>query len=50
MKKRFTDQQIIGLLKDAEAGMPMKELCGKHGFSAASFYTWRAKFCGMEAS
>ncbi|WP_155490725.1 transposase, partial [Burkholderia mallei] len=43
MKKRFTEQQIIGFLKEAEAGMPVKELCRKHGFSDASFYTWRAK-------
>jgi len=43
-------QQIIGFLKEAEAGMPVKELCWKHGFSDASFYTWRAKFGGMEVS
>ncbi|WP_147483222.1 transposase, partial [Burkholderia pseudomallei] len=43
MKKRFTEQQIIRFLKEAEAGMPVKELCRKHGFSDASFYTWRAK-------
>ncbi|WP_147491919.1 transposase, partial [Burkholderia pseudomallei] len=41
MKKRFTEQQIIRFLKEAEAGMPVKELCRKHGFSDASFYTWR---------
>ncbi|WP_053815075.1 transposase, partial [Burkholderia mallei] len=50
MKKRFTEQQIIGFLKEAEAGMPVKELCRKHGFSDASFYTWRAKFGSMEVS
>ncbi|KGX02131.1 transposase family protein [Burkholderia pseudomallei MSHR640] len=50
MKKRFTEQQIIGFLREAEAGMPVKELCRKHGFSDASFYTWRAKFGGMEVS
>ncbi|KOT11978.1 transposase family protein [Burkholderia mallei] len=50
MKKRFTEQQIIGFLKEAEAGMPVKELCRKHGFSDASFYTWRAKSGGMEVS
>jgi putative transposase len=50
MKKHFTEQQIIGFLKEAEAGMPVKELCRKHGFSDASFYTWRAKFAGMEVS
>jgi len=42
MKKRFTEQ-IIGILTEAEAGVPVKELCRKHGFSDASFYTWRAK-------
>ena len=47
MKKRFTEEQIIGFLKEAEAGVPVKELCRKHGFSDASFYTWRAKYGGM---
>ncbi|AIP34178.1 transposase family protein [Paraburkholderia xenovorans LB400] len=37
------------VLKEAEAGMPVKELCRKHGFNDASFYTWRAKFAGMES-
>ncbi|WP_139337038.1 MULTISPECIES: IS3 family transposase [Burkholderiaceae] len=50
MKKRFTEEQIIGFLKEAEAGRPVKELCRQHGFSDASFYTWRAKFGGMEVS
>ena len=44
MKKRFTEEQIVGFLKEAESGMPVKELCRKHGFSDASFYTWRLKF------
>lgn len=48
MKKRFSEEQIIGFLKEAEAGVPVKELCRKHGFSDASFYTWRSKFGGME--
>lgn len=48
MKKRFTDEQIIGFLKQAAAGMPIKELCRKHGFSDASFYLWRRKFGGMD--
>jgi putative transposase len=48
MKKRFTDEQIIGFLKQAAAGTPIKELCRKHGFSDASFYLWRRKFGGME--
>jgi len=48
MKKRFTEAQIIGFLKEAEAGVSVKELCRKHGFSDASFYTWRAKYGGLE--
>jgi len=47
-KSRFTEEQIIGLLKKAEAGMPIKELCRKGGFSAVTFYKWRAKFGGMD--
>ncbi|KVC65810.1 transposase [Burkholderia ubonensis] len=50
MKKCFTEKQIIGFLKEAEAGVPVKELCRKHGFSDASFYTRRAKFRCMEVS
>lgn len=50
MKKRFTEAQIIQFLKEAEAGMPVKELCRKHGFSDASFYTWRAKYGGMDVT
>jgi putative transposase len=49
-KSRFTEEQIIGFLKQADAGMPDKELCRKGGFSDATFYKWRAKFGGMEAS
>lgn len=49
-KSRFTEEQIIGFLKQAEAGMPIKELCRKGSFSDATFYKWRAKFGGMEAS
>jgi putative transposase len=49
-KSRFTEEQIIGFLKQADAGMPVKELCRKGGFSDATFYKWRAKFGGMEAS
>ncbi len=48
MKKRFTEEQIIGFLKQAAAGAPIKELCRKHGFSDASFYLWRRKYGGME--
>jgi putative transposase len=47
-KARHTEEQIIGFLKQAEAGMPIKELCRKYGFSDGSFYKWRAKFGGME--
>ncbi len=47
MKKRFSDEQIIGFLREAEAGMAIKELCRRHGFSEASYYLWRSKFGGM---
>ncbi len=50
MKKRFSEEQIIGFLREADAGMPVKDLCRKHGFSEASFYLWRSKFGGMTAS
>ena len=50
MKKRFSDEQIISILKEAEAGLPVKELCRKHNISDATFYTWRKKFGGMEVS
>ena len=50
MKKRFPEEQIIGFLREAEKGVPMKELCRKHGFSEASFYLWRSKFGGMDVS
>jgi putative transposase len=49
-KSRYSEEQIIGFLKQAEAGMPIKELCRKGGFSDATFYKWRAKFGGMEVS
>jgi putative transposase len=48
MKKRFTEAQNIGFLNEAQAGVPVKELCRKHGFSDAAFYGWRAKFGGMQ--
>jgi len=50
MKKRFTEEQIIGFLREAEAGLPTKELCRRHGFSEASYYLWRSKFGGMSVS
>ena len=50
MKKRFTEEQIIGFLRETEAGLPVKELCRRHGFSEASYYLWRSKFGGMSVS
>jgi putative transposase len=47
---RFCDAQIMGILKQAESGVPVSELCREHGMSCASFYKWRAKFGGMDAS
>ena len=49
-KSRFTDSQIIAVLKQAEAGAPVPELCRTHGISSATFYKWRSKFSGMEVS
>ena len=48
--KRFTEEQIIGVLKEAEAGARTKELCRKHGISEATFYNWKAKYSGMTVS
>ena len=50
MKKRFTEEQIIGFLREAETGQPVAELCRRHGFSQASYYLWRNKFGGMSVS
>jgi len=47
---RFSDEQIIGMIKEQEAGMPTAEVCRKHGISTASFYKYKAKFGGMEVS
>lgn len=49
-KSRFTDSQIIAVLKQAEAGTPVPELCREYGISSATFYKWRSKFGGMDAS
>ena len=50
MKKRFTEEQIIGFLREADSGVSVQELCRKHGFSDASYYKWKAKFGGMDVS
>ena len=50
MKKRFSEAQIIGFLREAEAGLPVKQLCRRHGFSEASYYLWRNRFGGMTVS
>ena len=50
MKKRFSEEQIIGFLREAESGLPVAELCRRHGFSEASYYLWRSKFGGMSVS
>jgi len=47
---RFKDNQIIAILKQAEAGTPIPELCREHGMSTATFYKWRSKFGGMDVS
>ena len=46
-KKRFSEEQIIAVLKEAEAGAKVLELCRKHGISDATFYNWKAKYAGM---
>ncbi len=47
MKKRYSEEQIIGFLREADAGVAIKDLCRRHGFSEASDYLWRSKFGGM---
>ena len=49
-KSRFTDSQIVAILKQAEAGTPVADLCREYGMSSASFYQWRSKYGGMDAS
>lgn len=50
MKKRFTEEQIIGFIKEAEAGLTVDTLCRKYGFGQSTFYKWKAKFGGMDVS
>jgi putative transposase len=49
-KSRYSDSQIMAILKQAEAGSPVPELCREHGMSSATFYKWRSKYGGMDAS
>lgn len=49
-KSKFTDSQIIAILKQAEVGTPTPDLCREHGISSATFYKWRAKYGGMDAA
>ena len=49
-RARFSEEQIIGVLKEAEAGAKVSELCRQHGISDATFYTWRSKYGGLEIS
>ena len=49
-KSRFSDEQIIGFLNQVEGGVPVKDLCRKHGFSEATFYKWRSRLGGLDVS
>jgi putative transposase len=49
-KTRFTDTQIVGILKEADAGVQVKDICRTHGISDATYYNWKSKYGGMEAS
>lgn len=49
-RSRFSENQIINILSEAEAGVPLNDLCRTHGFSKSSFYKWKAKYGGMETS
>ena len=49
-RKRYAETQIIGILKEAEQGVPVTDLCRKHGMSNATFYTWRRKYAGMNVA
>ena len=49
-RSRYTEEQIIGILREQEAGVPVAELCRKHGMSDATFYNWKSKYGGLEVS
>ncbi len=49
-KSKFTEAQIFSILKEGESGVPVAELCRKYGMSSATYYAWRSKYCGMDAS
>ena len=49
-KSRFTETQIIAILKEADAGVPVKDICRKHGISDATYYNWKSRYGGMSAS
>jgi len=49
-KTKYTEEQIIGILREADAGIPVAELCRKYGFSDATYYNWKAKYGGMTVS
>ena len=49
-RSRFTEEQIIGILREQEAGIPVADLCRKHGLSSPTFYKWKAKYGGLEVS
>ena len=49
-KSRFTETQIVSILKEAESGLAVNEMCRKHGISSATYYKWKSKYGGMEAS
>ena len=49
-KSRFTEAQIVGILKEADAGLPVQDVCRTHGISRATFYGWKSKYGGMEVS
>ncbi len=48
MKKRFTEEQIVGVLREGQSGSSVKEICARHNISDCTFYTWKRKYAGME--